>query len=148
MSYVSIVGAEAAPTSNPEVLSMLPSHLFVSSTDGALYDTRVPSWHHKRPLRYNFHRTSSQVHNAADVKAALRSGAFTEWGCYPLYFLTADGEALSFESVRANLAEVLGAFNAADRHNGWRVVGVEINHEDGELICCHSNKRIPSAYAD
>jgi hypothetical protein len=68
-------------------------------------------------------------------------------GGYPLFFVAADGEALSFNAVRDNLREVLPAMSQPwDR--SWRVVNVDINYEDPELCCAHTGERIPSAYGE
>jgi hypothetical protein len=85
-----------------------------------------------------------QIMNAADLKYYLRLGAFTNLGGYPLYFVCADGEALSYDTVRANFREVLGAIG--DRRNGWCVVANAINWEDTELCDAHTGARIPAAY--
>ena len=46
-----------------------------------------------------------------------------------MYFLTRDGGALSFKTVRAELASVLDSIrNGYD--DGWQVVGCDINWED------------------
>lgn len=125
----------------------LPAHLFVSSSDGALYDTRVPSWSSLPPLRANYSRGTREIGSAADLKAALRNGEFAWPGGYPLYFIASDGEALSFDSVREELRNVIDAIQSQD-NSGWRVVACDINYEDGELFCAHSGERIPSAYAE
>ena len=82
------------------------------------------------------------------LKEALRNGPYAWPGGYPLYFIAADGEALSFKAVQENLREVMRA--TCFRHYGeqWRVVGVDINWEDEHLYCAHSNERIPSAYGE
>ena len=82
-----------------------------------------------------------------EVKDALRSGPYTFPGCYPLYFITSDGAALSFEAVRAEWRQVCHSI----RHklsDGWRVVALDVNYEDGNLYCDHSGERIESAYAE
>ena len=81
------------------------------------------------------------------LKTVLRSGAYSWPGCYPLYFITSDGAALSFDSVRANFRSVLWSIKK-QVNDGWRVTGCDINYEDGELTCDHSGKRIESAYAE
>lgn len=122
----------------------LPEHLFVSSVDGALFDTRAANWSAK-PLRADYQRTHSDISNTLQLRATLRAGAYAWPGGYPLYFITSDGEALSFDAVRAEYAQVSRAIR--DKSNdGWRVVACEINYEDAELICAHSGNRIESAY--
>ena len=82
-----------------------------------------------------------------NLKEALRSGPFAWPGCYPLYFITSDGAALSFDAVRENLRSVIWSI----RHgvnDGWRVVGCDVNWEDASLYCDHTGARIPSAYAE
>lgn len=125
----------------------MSAHLFISDTDGHLYDTRVAGWSELPPLRRNYRTHGRTLRTAADVKAALRAGSTTDWGGLPLYFVAADGEALSFDAVRNNLREVLPAM--ADRRNrDWRVVAVDINYEDTDLTCVHTGQRIPSAYGE
>jgi hypothetical protein len=85
----------------------------------------------------------------------LRAGKFTSIGCYPTYFITADGEALSHEAVRENLWQVARATRdyAANSRVGsdvkqWAVIGADINWENADLCCAHTGKRIESAYAE
>ena len=82
-----------------------------------------------------------------DIKTALRYGMLANGG-YPRYFVMEDGEAMSFEAVRDNWAEICRAFISAIPHDQWKVVAIEVNWEDAELTCCHYNTRIPSAYGD
>ncbi len=82
-----------------------------------------------------------------DLKKQLRAGEFAWPGGYPLFFITSDGAALSFEAVRENLRSVLWSI----RHgvnDGWRVIGCDVNWEDPSLYCDHTGARIPSAYAE
>ena len=77
----------------------------------------------------------------------MRAGPYAWPGGYPLFFVAADGVALSFDAVRDNLREVLPAMSQPwDR--SWRVVNVDINYEDPELCCAHTGERIPSAYGE
>jgi hypothetical protein len=128
-------------------MAPLPDHLFVSDTDGALYDTRLPGWHTRPPLRAPYRRTCRKIETPADLKATLRAGPYTWPGGYPMYFVMADGEALSFKAAREQLAELLAAFRSCDRHDQWRAVGVEINYEDPDLVCAHTNEPIEAAHA-
>ena len=82
-----------------------------------------------------------------DLKKALRNGQYTFPGCYPCYFITSDGAALSFEAVRENFRSVLSAIKTPS-DDGWRVVAVDVNYEDSSLYCDHAGKRIESAYAE
>lgn len=129
----------------------LASHLFASSSDGALYDTRPADWSKLPALRPTYDRTPREIGTGAsgaqEVKAALRAGAFTGLGGYPLYFVTHDGAALSFEAVREQLRNVLDSV-IHDYRDGWRVVAVEVNYEDADLTCEHTGERIASAHGD
>lgn len=85
-----------------------------------------------------------------DIKRALRSGKYAWPGGYPLFFVTADGAALSFEAVRAEWRNVVSA-HLDPRYgvkSGWYVDGIDTNWEDPELFCDHTGKRIESAYAE
>lgn len=125
----------------------LPTHLFVSSTDGGLYDTRLANWSAAPALRaqYVYHR--HVIETVAEFKACLRAGASTDVGGYPLYFVARDGESISFEAARENVKTIMDSI--ANRHSdGWRIVGCAVNYEDSEMVCAHTGKRIPSAYGD
>ena len=69
-------------------------------------------------------------------------------GGYPRYFITSDGCALSYEAARNHADEIRETIRDGDRRSGWCVVACEINWEDAELTCDHTNNPIPSAYAD
>jgi len=122
----------------------LPAHMFCSSTDGALFDVREDGWSAK-PLRAFYARTCSSIDTVTQLKATLRAGAYAWPGRYPLYFICDDGAALSFDSVKENLPQIISAIRHGLR-DGWRVVACEINWEDNDLTCEHSGKLIPAAY--
>ncbi len=82
-----------------------------------------------------------------DLKAQLRSGAFAGPGGYPLYFITDDCAALSFDAVRENLRSVLWSIRN-EVNDGWRVIGCAVNWEDASLYCEHTGEKIPSAYGE
>lgn len=87
-----------------------------------------------------------KIKTACDFRRAFRSGPYAWPGGYPLFFITADGAALSFEAAQECRHEILQAIGHDDARSGWRIVAVEINYEDGELTCAHTGKPIPSAY--
>lgn len=120
-------------------------YLFVSSADGALYDTRAKDWNKLAPLRANFQRTHSRIKSVADYKATLRNGAFAWPGGYPLYLICSDGAALCFACGRKGFRNIAESI-AARSDDGWRVVACDINYEDSDLTCDHCNKSIDSAY--
>lgn len=130
----------------------LPAHLFAAD-DGALYDTRDPDWSRKPPLRRVYGNASPSlwrtdpVSALQAVKALLRFGPYAWPGGYPVYFVTRDGAALSAEAVREQFAQVCYD-HLNDCSTGWRIDGGAVNYEDADLFCAHTNKRIPSAYAE
>lgn len=122
----------------------MPDHFMVDSR-GDLYDTRKPNWAKLPPLReaYQLHRQTLQ--NIKEVKAVLRAGAYTHIGLYTLYFIAADGQPLSFQAVRDNFKEVLSAMKkTGDRE--WSIIGMDVNYEDNDLFCSHTNKQIKPSY--
>ena len=125
----------------------LPDYMMVSETDGALYDTRDDGWSKRPPLRANYRRGHRKIKSIADLKAALRAGCYTSLGCYPLYFIASDGAALSFDAVKAEIAQVMAAVRDKSR-DGWRVVACDINYENSDLYCAHTGEKIESAYGE
>jgi hypothetical protein len=125
----------------------LPEHLFTSSSDGCLYDTRKPDWSKSAPLRRDYCQTFSAIETAAQFKATLRNGAYAWPGGYPMHFICSDGESLCFACGRKELSNIIPAIRdkACD---GWRVVATDINYEDSNLDCAHCSQPIESAYGD
>lgn len=78
----------------------------------------------------------------------LEAGPYAFPGGYPRYFITHDGEALSFAAVTEEKLQVEEAINTGDKSSGWYVIGCDINWEDTNLFCAHTNKKIESAYGD
>lgn len=134
-------------------MSKLPVHLMVSDIDGALHDTRIPDWS-STPLRrrYRGQFDGGEISGAVTFKAALRAGAFTDLGGYPLYFVMSDGEALSYEAARGNARPIFEALEnkrkTGFRGDCWLPVAVAVNYEDSDLVCSHTGDKIPSAYGD
>ncbi len=88
------------------------------------------------------------IQTVAELEEAINAGQYTELGGYPTYFVTADGAVLSHDAVKEQIEQIKEAITEEDTRGGWRVMGVEINFEDPDLFCEHTNKRIPSAYAE
>lgn len=86
-----------------------------------------------------------EIKSICDLRKTMREGQYAWPGGYPRYFVSSDGEALSFAAVRANLRIVFDSI-ACHINDGWRVVAVEINWEDEDLTCAHSGQKIESAY--
>lgn len=95
--------------------------------------------------RPNFECHHRDIKTVADFKATLRAGSSTDLGGYPLFFITSDGAALSFEAAQSEVRQIMEAIR--DRSsNGWHVVACDVNYEDNDLYCDHTNKKIDSAY--
>lgn len=88
-----------------------------------------------------------QIETISDFRKAIRAGAWAWPGGYPKFFITSDGGALCFEAAKEQRRCILEAI-ASDARDGWRVVAVEINWEDSELVCDHSGELIESAYGE
>lgn len=127
-------------------MTTLPDHLFVG-VDGHLFDTRDADWSARAPLRPGYRAAPAMISTLKQVKGVLRAGPFTDLGGYPLYFITADGAALSFDAVREQFRQVVGDY-LDGASTGWRVIATGVNFEDSDLRCDHTGKRIPAAYAD
>ena len=88
------------------------------------------------------------IQTVSEFRAAMRQGPYAWPGGYPLFFVTEDGEALSFAAVRAERRLVLEAVAGRDNNGGWRVIALEVNWEDESLTCAHTGKAIESAYGE
>lgn len=117
---------------------MLPEHLFVDC-EGALYDTRVPRWAEKPPLRRIYERHYGYIDGTQELRASLRAGPYAWPGGYPLAFVTSDGALLSFEAVEENYASVSNSVRD-NIDDGWRVTGVLVCYED--TYCDHTGELI------
>ena len=82
-----------------------------------------------------------------DIKRLLRSGKHVWPGGYPMFFITSDGCALSFESVCENWPLVCSSVRT-DYNDCWRVVAVAVNWDDPDLRCEDTGKLIECAYSD
>lgn len=122
-----------------------PEHLFIGC-DGDLHDTRQPNWA-SHPLRENYSYTHNNIDTVAKLKATLRNGPYAWPGGYPMFFLTSDGGALSFDSVREELSNIIYAIKS-HASDGWRVVGCDVNWEDSNLVDDHSGELIEAVYSD
>lgn len=114
------------------------------ASDGDLFRRDLPGLPIVR-RRYSWHYR--QIETVDQLKATLRAGAYAWPGGYPLYFITEDGAALSFESARKEFRSI--AYSVKNHlRDGWRVVACEVNYEDNDLRCEHSGKPIESAYGE
>ncbi len=82
-----------------------------------------------------------------EFNAILSQGAYAWPGGYPLYFVMADGGAMSFKAVEAEADRIRTEINEPSDKE-WHPLGVEVNWEDPDLYCDHTNERIESAYAE
>jgi hypothetical protein len=126
-------------------MSNLPAHLFVSSTDGALHDTRVPNWS-SSPLRAPYCRHFPTIKTAAEFKATLRAGAYVWPGGYPLMFLTDEGDCISFKGARQNARDIMDSLAHNARRSGFFIVSCVAHMEGAPEYCALTGEAIESAY--
>ena len=88
-----------------------------------------------------------KINNAKELKDAIRNGPYAWPGGYPIYFITSDGAALSFDAVKENFKLCLYETKNGNC-GGWQVIGSDINWEDNNLYCEHTGKKISSAYCE
>jgi hypothetical protein len=93
-------------------------------------------------LREDFANHFRKIKNGKQLVSCLRAGEFAWPGGYTCFFLTSDGEALSFKAVRENLRSVIS--DIRDKvDSGWRVIGLEcMANVDGPIVCAHTNEEI------
>lgn len=85
------------------------------------------------------------INRVDQFNLALSQGEYAWPGGYPLYFITKDGEALSFKVAKhwANAVREAIIFRCDPQ---WEVVGIDINWENHDLVCAHTGKKIEAAY--
>lgn len=123
----------------------MKEYYFRSDSDGGLYDTRVKNWHELPALRPVYRQHFRSIESIAQLKACLRAGPYAWPGGYPMYFITESGDELSFESVRECFREVC---RDSSWDSAWNIVALDINWENPQMYCAHSNKLIESAYGE
>ena len=99
------------------------------------------------PSNTNRKGNNMRINSISDFRRVYRQGPFAWPGGYPLYFITSDGAALSFNSARYNRRSILQSI-AHNTNDGWRIIGVDVNWEDESLTCDDTGESIPSAYGD
>lgn len=121
----------------------MKEHLFISSTDGALYDTRVAGWNKLPPLRPNYERHHREIGTVADLKATLRAGPYIWPGGYEIAYLTADGACLCVSCTRKEFRQIAEAIRTNDTRGGW-AVGATIHgaETDAHVDCDHCGRVI------
>lgn len=80
-----------------------PDHLFVSSSDGSLYDTRKRDWSKLPPLRADYARIFRHIENTAQLRATLRAEAYPS---YQTVFHTDDWASLCGACVRKEWRQI------------------------------------------
>ena len=89
-----------------------------------------------------------QINTVSDFRKAYKSGPFAWPGGYPMFFITADGAALSWDAAKQCRGEIIRAISSQDTRSGWCIAAADVNWEDESLYCDHTGKQIPSAYGD
>lgn len=75
---------------------------------------------------------------------------YVEWvkyawpGCYPIYYICQDGEAMCSKCANANFELTTDP----DAGRDWFIVAGDINYEDNDLWCANCNEKIESAYGE
>jgi len=88
-----------------------------------------------------------RISSFEEFEKALENGPYAFPGGYPLYFIMSDGEPMSFKAAQAEKERIREAFaDRATSDRDWIPLGVEINYEDQDLYCCHTNEKIEVAY--
>ena len=77
------------------------------------------------------------------LNRAMRSRYATN---YPTYMVTADGAAICNKCAEAEFRTIYANQKDGLTASGWYVEGVDINYEDGDLMCDHCGEQIPAAY--
>lgn len=90
-------------------------------------------------------KTTAQ--KTAFIRESLRNGPYAWPGAYPKFFITHDGAALCHECTRKEFRTIADS-TRHNSHDGWRIVGEDVNWEDPALYCDHCGNRIESAYAE
>jgi hypothetical protein len=89
----------------------------------------------------------TKIENTKKLHEVLKSGPYAWPGGYPLFFITSDGAALSFEAVNQEIESVQDSIDTKCQ-DGWQVVAVDVNWEDENLLCDHTGEKIQSAYGE
>lgn len=66
----------------------------------------------------------------AEIKAQLRNGPYTRPGGFPKYFITSNGAALSFKTVREEWRKIVSAHLRNDTCSRWHIYDCDIDWED------------------
>jgi hypothetical protein len=78
----------------------------------------------------------------------LENGEFVFPGGLPTFFITADGGILSHDACLEMKETIVDAMIDSGNNKQWEVIGIEVNYEDGTLVCDHTGKPIPCAYCE
>lgn len=87
------------------------------------------------------------INTRGDLDRALAEGPYAWPGGYPKYFITEDGGALNFDTVKNEYASVSHAIEHGYEPE-WRVIAMDINWEDPDLRDDHTGEMIECAYCD
>ncbi len=87
------------------------------------------------------------INNVHDFRRAIRNGPYAWPGGYPLFFIVADCETLSFETVKKNRRRCLEAIRDHS-DDQFRPICLTVNWEDNSLTCADSNEKIECVYPE
>jgi hypothetical protein len=131
-------------------MSPLLEHLFCSSSDGALYDTRRPEWSRRAPLRPVYRQMHTSFPTGTHLRATLRAMPYALHDGDSLALLMDDGATLCHACAVENLRKLTAAIRDKAR-NGWRPVGWFVCYSgESELgeSCSHCNRQLADGTAD
>ena len=91
--------------------------------------------------------TMATIKTVEQFREALDAGPYAWPGGYPVYFLTHDGETLSFKAAQEHADDIADSIRE-DMRDSWRVVAHDVNWEDEDMTCAHTGAAIESAYGE
>lgn len=78
---------------------------------------------------------------------AARAGSYTSIGCYPLFWLLADGGTIHPKCGLEEFSQIARSTRDYSR-DGWAFEACDVFWEGPDMICDHCNEPIESAYGD
>lgn len=117
----------------------LPEHLFVSDSDGGLYDTRRPDWSKGPPIREKYCWHHRNIQTTHQLKACLRAGPAAWPGGYEILYIASDGALLCTKCVLGNLRSCLWSIKN-ECSDGWRITAVCTEATSAEMVREHNEE--------
>jgi hypothetical protein len=91
-----------------------------------------------------FPTNKDETHMFGDITANGGTLPSFAWpGGYPLYYLCADMGTLCPDCANQKNGSLASEL---EDDKQWKLIGYDVNYEDGDLNCDHCNKKIEAAY--